>query len=275
MWKIYRTYSIRMKIGKLLSQGLFNVNLSSTNLRMTTQLRESKLVLWILLPVFISLLLSAIVGLQLFQDGSSYLLEVLITHSAIRHDRWSALLFQSPTIFLIKTLYRFEIDPLVMLPIVRLGFNINYALTPFISLFLSWLVVRKKREELFIWAVLIILFVNLVNFSWVSELLISVQLACPLLLAMLQNPNHKTYWTLFFFLTLFLFFLHPLVITIYVVLAFASAYIAYRRPEDRRAATWSTSLFLLVAVARGVYSFFTLSLYEVSFASSGKSMIIL
>jgi hypothetical protein len=234
------------------------------------RMRQSKSILWILIPVLLSLFVSALVGLQLFQDGSSYLFEMLITHSAIRHGRWSVLLFQSPTILLIKTFHQLGIDPLVTLPIVRLGFNLNYALTPFISLFLSWLVVRKKREELFIWAALIILFVNLVNFSWVSELLISVQLACPLLLTLLENPRSKTFWVLFLFLTPFLFFLHPLVITIYICLAAASAYVGYRKPVYKRAATVSAVLFLLAAIGRVIYSFSTLSLYEVSFAASGE-----
>ena len=175
---------------------------------MSAQIKESREFPWIFLPILLSLVLSALVGLQLFQDGSSYFLEMLIDHSAVRHGRLSVLLFQYPTIFLLKTFFQREIDPLTTLPIVRLAFNLNYALTPFVSLFLSWLVVRRKREELFLWAALIILFVNLVNFSWVSELLISVQLACPLLLALLENPKSKTFWTLVVFLTPFLFFLH-------------------------------------------------------------------
>ena len=73
---------------------------------MIKQIKESRFALWILLPVFLALLLSAVVGLQLFQDGSSYLLELLITHSAVRHGRLSVLLFQYPTILLIKTFLR-------------------------------------------------------------------------------------------------------------------------------------------------------------------------
>ena len=226
--------------------------------------------LWILLPVFLGLLLSAAVGLQLFQDGSSYLVEMLIDHSAVRHGRLSVLLFQYPTIFLIKLLHQRELDPLVTLPVVRLAFNLNYALTPFFSLLLSWLVVHKKREELFIWAVLVILFVNLVNFSWVSELLISVQLAFPLLLAMLQNPAGKAFRFLLIFLVPFFFFLHPLVVIIYLVFAVASAYIAYRQPSQRKSAVLNLIVFLLAAAARGIYSYLTLNLYEVSFAASGE-----
>jgi hypothetical protein len=238
---------------------------------MTLQTKESKSIGWILLPVLIGLLVSAIVGLQLFQDGSSYLLEMLIDRSAVRHGRVSILLFQYPTIFLIKTFHRLEVDTLVTLPIVRLAFNLNYALTPFVSLVFSWLVLRKKKEGLFIWAALIILFVNLVNFSWVSELLIAVQLSCPLLLALLQNPRSKTFWSLFFFLTPFIFFLHPLVITIYIVLAAASAYIGDRQPAYRSSARLSTVLFLLAAALRGIYSLSTLGLYEVSLMASGET----
>jgi hypothetical protein len=259
-----------MKIGDFTRKALVpHVNISE-KAGMITQTNDSKVATWILLPVFLALLLSAVVGLQLFQDGSSYLLEMLIDHSAVRHGRLSVLLFQYPTILLIKTFLRLDVDPLVTLPIVRLAFNLNYAITPFISLLLSWIVVRKKREELFLWAALIILFVNLVNFSWVSELLISVQFVCPLLLAMLQNPKSKTFWALMIFLTPFLFFLHPLVTTIYLVFAVVAVYIAYREPVYRNAATVSAILFLASAIARGIYSFFTMNLYEVSFAASGE-----
>jgi hypothetical protein len=237
---------------------------------MSTQIKESRKFLWVLLPTLLSLVGSALVGLQLFQDGSSYLLEMLIDHSAVRHGRVSVLLFQYPTILLVKTFLQREIDPLTTLPIVRLAFNLNYALTPFVSLFLSWLVVRRKREELFLWPALIILFVNLVNFSWVSELLISVQLACPLLLALLENPKSKTFWILAVLLTPFLFFLHPLVIMIYLVLAAAAAYTGYRNSANRRAAIAGAALFLVAAAARALHSYFTLNLYEVSFATPGE-----
>ncbi|MDQ2693563.1 MAG: hypothetical protein M3Y68_16105, partial [Chloroflexota bacterium] len=237
---------------------------------LSAHLLDAKGIVWVMLAVLLALLVSAFAGLQLFQDGSSYLLEMLIDHSAVRHGRLSALLFQYPTILLIKAFHRLEIDPLVTLPIVRLAFNLNYALTPFIALALSWLIVRRKREELLIWATLIILFVNLVNFSWVSELLISVQLACPLLLGLLQNPESKRFRLLFLVLTPFIFFLHPLVITVYLVLAGASGYVAYQRPVYRRAARLSAILFLVAAATRATYTFFTLSLYEVSFTASGE-----
>ena len=237
---------------------------------MSAQIKEFRAFPWIFLPILVSLVLSALVGLQLFQDGSSYFLEMLIDHSAVRHGRISVLLFQYPTIFLIRTFLQREIDPLTTLPIVRLAFNLNYALTPFISILLSWFVVRRKREELFLWSALIILFVNLVNFSWVSELLISVQLACPLLLSLLENPKSKTFWILAVLLTSFLFFLHPLVIAIYLVLAVAAAYTGYRNSATQRATIAGAALFLVAAAARALYTYFTLNPYEVSFATSGE-----
>jgi hypothetical protein len=238
---------------------------------MDVYIKGSKLTAWVLLPVLLALLVSAIVGLQLFQDGSSYLLELLISHSAVRHNRVSIVLFQSPTIFLIKAVNRLPINPVVALPLWRLAFSLNYAITPFISLLLSWLVVRKEEERLFIWAALIILFVNLVNFSWVSELLISLQLSCPLLLALLQNPRSKTFWSLLFLLIPFIFFLHPLVITLFLVMAMVSAYVSYKRAAYRGSARLSMILFLLASALRGIYSLFTLSAYEVSFLAAGET----
>lgn len=232
---------------------------------------QSSSLVWILTPVLLALLVAAFVGLPLFQDGSSYLLEMLIDHSVVRNGRISILLFQLPTIILIKAFLRLGIDTLTTLPIVRLVFNLNYALTPFIALLLSWLVVRKKRAELLIWAALIILFVNLVNFSWVSELLIAVQFACPLLLSLLQDPKSKTFWILFAVLVPFTFFLHPLVSVLYVVMATGSAYVGFRQSVHRRPTRLITTLFLLVAAFRAIYSFFTLSSYELSFATSGEA----
>src|SRR5215211_5586952 len=101
---------------------------------MTAYTKESKLIFWILLPVLLTSLVSALVGLQLFQDGSSYLLEMLISHSAVRHGRLSILIFQYPTIFLVKAFLRWGADTLETLPLVRLAFNLNYALVPFVSL---------------------------------------------------------------------------------------------------------------------------------------------
>jgi hypothetical protein len=232
---------------------------------------QSRSILWIFVPVLFALLIAGIVGLPLFQDGSSYLLEMLIDHSVVRNGRVSILLFQLPTIVLIKTFLRLHIDTLTTLPIVRLAFNLNYAFAPLISLFLSWLVVRKKREELLVWAALIILFVNLVNFSWVSELLIAVQFVCPLLLALLQDPKSKAFWVLFVVFMPFTFFLHPLVISLYVVMAVASAYIGFRQPVHRRSTKFIMTLFLLAAAGRAIYSFFTLSSYELSFVAAGEA----
>ena len=122
-----------MKIGNFMLNSFAISILFIKKTRMFAQIKESRIILWILLPVFLSLLLSAVVGLQLFQDGSSYLLEILINHSAVRHERLSILLFQYPTIFILRAFQRLEIDPLVTLPFVRLAFNLNYAIMPLVS----------------------------------------------------------------------------------------------------------------------------------------------
>lgn len=79
------------------------------------------------------------------------------------------------------------------------------------------------------------------------------------------------FWILFVILMPFTFFLHPLVITLYLVMAAASAYIGYRRPADQGSARLSAILFLFAAAIRTIYSFFTLSSYELSFAVAGQA----
>ena len=73
-------------------------------------------------------------------------------------------------------------------------------------------------------------------------------------------------------MTPFLFFLHPLVITLYLVLAAALRLYCLSRYlfTDVSATVEHDPVFWLAAIARGIYSFFTLSLYEVSFVASGE-----
>jgi len=218
--------------------------------------------------MLVALVVSAMVNLQLFQDGSSYLFELLVTRSAIRHHRQSVLLIQMPVILADKSLTRLQVDSSYILQVSRLLFSLSYALIPFISLLLSWLVIRRKNEGLFIWAALIILFVNLVNFSWVSELLISLQLSLPLMLASFLMPRSKRFWALTIVLLPIIFFLHPLVVLPLVTTALGAAYVGYKKVEIRRTAWLSAIIFLTVAVLRGIFSLYIMSSYETSFLES-------
>jgi hypothetical protein len=233
-------------------------------------LKPYRLIGWVFTLVLFSLVISAVFNLQLFQDGSSYLFEILVSHSAIRHDRITVLPIQAPAIFVELLLAKLKIDPVNSLRITRLVFNLSYSLIPFISLTLSWIVVRGKNEGLFVWPALIILFVNLVNFSWVSELLISMQLLCPLLLVSISMPGTRAFWILLVALLPVILFLHPLVLPLFVVMALGCAYVAYKEARNRRVCEIAALIYLAAAIMRGVLSLYRLSPYEVGFLESNE-----
>src|SRR5215203_1558889 len=231
-----------------------------------SQVPLKKIFVYVFTPVLLALIASAIVNLQLFQDGGSYLFEILqINSAAIRHNRISVVLIQLPTIFFIKLVRRFPGGIDENLSIIRLVFSLSYSLMPFLALLLSWLVVRRRNESLLIWAALVILFINLVNFSGVSELLISIQLCCPLMLASVLIPKSRFFWALTAILLPFIFFMHPLVALLFITMAVGNFYVGYKRPEIRSAA-WRTAAILAAAgIFKLVLDVYSLSNYESSF----------
>ena len=80
---------------------------------------------WIVaLLVVVPLLVVAAVGLPLFQDGSSYLVELMTSQSAVRHHRYSVLLVQAPSIVALKLSATADLDPRSALTVVRVrGFG--------------------------------------------------------------------------------------------------------------------------------------------------------
>jgi hypothetical protein len=231
-----------------------------------SQVPQKKIFIYVFIPVLLALIASAIVNLQLFQDGGSYLFEILqINSAAIRHNRISVVLIQLPTIVFIKLVRRFPGGIDEHLSLIRIVFSLSYSLIPFLALLLSWLVVRKRNESLFIWAALVILFINLVNFSGVSELLISIQLSCPLMLASILISRTRFFWLLIGILLPFIFFLHPLVAVLFITMATGNIYVGYKRPEIR-SATWRTAAILVAAgIFKLILDIYSLSTYESSF----------
>jgi hypothetical protein len=213
----------------------------------------------VFVPVLAGVAVAAVAGLPLFQDGSSYLFEILLTRSAVRHHRASVLLIQLPTIVTAKLVAKLDIDDGRGLALVRLVFSASYALVPLIALGLSWLILRRTRQELLIWPALIILFVNLVNFSWVSELLIGVQLCCPLLLAWIVAPGRRGTWITTAVLLPIVCLLHPLISPVLLVIAMAMFY------AHGRNGTAGAAVFASAAVLRALASTLSLTAYEASF----------
>jgi hypothetical protein len=232
----------------------------------------------IFLPVAVGVVAAAMSGLPLFQDGSSYLLELLLTHSAVRHHRLSVVLLQIPTRAMMRTVGMLHLGDSRAVPLVRLAFAASYAAVPLVALGLSWLIVRRRRPDLLVWPALVILFVNLVNFSWVSELLIGIQLSCPLLLATVLLLGTPTYWLLTALLLPIVWLLHPLLAPLFLVIAVAAAQ-ASRHTETlpavpsrqvRSAARWTIAMYVVAALLRVVVSLLSLTKYESGFTGGDE-----
>ena len=222
-----------------------------------------RLVIPFFLAVLVALGLSAAVGIQLFQDGSSYLLEILVSHphTAVRHHRFSALLVQAPvTIF--NRAARHGLDDAERVKMVRIVFCAAYASVPLVALIASWLVVRKERPDLFIWPATIVLLVNLVNFSSVSELIIAMQAACPLMLAAYIDPASPRSRLLAILTVPLIFFLHALGAVLLLAIAAGLAIVARRRPDAKRPALIMAGVLTAAALLRVAASFWTLNPYE-------------
>lgn len=207
-----------------------------------------------------AVLAAAIVGLPLFQDGASYLFEILMTGSAVRHHRLSVRLIQLPALLVHRWAPGGD-----GIAFVRTAFTLGYALVPLVALALSWAVVRRTRPGLVVWPGLVILFVNLVDFSWVSELLIAMQLAWPLALAWIVAPGAAATIALTLLLLPVIWWLHPLAAALLASVGAACAVVAWRDPTNRRAAIIGAATHVLAAAARVLATPLLLSSYEAGF----------
>jgi len=190
------------------------------------------------LLVAVPLLIVAIVGLPLFQDGSSYLLELMTSQSAVRHYRYSVLLVQAPSIVALKLSALADLDPRSALTVVRGIFSLSYAILPLVALVWSWLLVRQRDPAMMLWPVAAILLLNVVNFSGVSEILLATQLAFPLVLAASQQHPSRFANTTILMLVPVILLLHALVAVLYVGLACGMALRARRLSERDASRAW-------------------------------------
>lgn len=213
---------------------------------------------WIVaLLVAVPLLVAGSVGLPLFQDGSSYLLELMTSHSAVRHHRYSVLLVQAPAIVALKLSALVDLDPRATLAIVRRVFSFSYAILPLVALGWSWLLARKRDPAMLLWPAVSILLLNVVNFSAVSEILLATQLALPLMLAASQQQPSKFAVATVLVLVPVILLLHALVAVLFAGLAGGMALRARQLngPEAARAwlyaALFSGAAFIRVLLDAG------------------------
>ncbi|MBK1705852.1 hypothetical protein [Halochromatium glycolicum] len=179
-----------------------------------------------LIAVICAYIITALVGLPLFQDGAWYFFKIATLGVAEPPNlRYTALLPQLPTIWTAPLL-----DDAVML---RHLFSLSYVALPLASLLACWLLVRRRAPALMLFPLLWFL-LNLVNFSGVSELLSSLYLTWPLVLAMLLAPERTWTWVYAGVTAPMLTALHPLAFLPAFALALLAAAIAWLRPRLRR-----------------------------------------
>ncbi|MCF7983800.1 MAG: hypothetical protein K9L70_05305 [Thiohalocapsa sp.] len=190
-----------------------------------------------LVAVACAYVITALVGLPLFQDGAWYFFKIATSGVAeVPNQRYTAMLPQLPTVWAEPV-----VDDAVLL---RHIFSLSYVALPMGSLLGCWLLVRRRAPALMLFPLLWFL-LNLVNFSGVSELLSSLYLTWPLVLAMLLAPDRRGTWAYAGIAAPLLAALHPLAFLPAFALALLSGALAWLRPSLRR--VWKSLAGLLLA----------------------------
>jgi hypothetical protein len=194
-----------------------------------------------LVAVVCAYLLTAVVGLPLFQDGGWYFFKIATSGQAeLPNLRYTALLPQLPAAWAAP-----HVADAVLL---RHLFSLGYVALPVASLLACWMLARRRAPALFLFPLLWFL-LNLVNFSGVSELLSSLYLTWPLVLAMLLAPASRWVWLYAVIAAPMLAGLHPLAFLPAFALALLGAALAWLIPNLRR--IWGA--LALVSLASGLF----------------------
>lgn len=183
-----------------------------------------------------ALLFAALSGAPLSYDGSYVLFSVLDKHEAYTpHNRLLHILLQSPVL----AASSFTAD----LAMLRMIFGLSYAVIPFLSLLVSWWIVRAHCRPLFVWPSLAIGLGTLpAQFVFISEAMMVTQLAWPIVLSILTPlSSFNIIVTLLFSIAIF--FAHPYAI---VILAFCWGLAAFKyiSPKGRSLITLVLIVFL-------------------------------
>jgi hypothetical protein len=110
-----------------------------------------------------------------------------------------------------------------------------------------------------------LLLINLVNFSWVSELLIALHFCFPLFLASIVIPGTGLYWLLTGTLLPTVFFLHPLVILPFLGIAIGSVCVGAIRTDISKGAKLTAVIYFIATITRIILSLNTFNAYETGF----------
>jgi hypothetical protein len=196
-----------------------------------------------------------LVGAPLYGDGGWYFFRIALTgEPLIPNQRVSAAIAQVPVLIT----WRFSDDVLVL----RHAFSLGYALLPWVGLAIGWWLVRRRAPWLWVYPVLGLLALQL-NFSGVSELVLTLHLCWPFVLAALLYPERALTLAYGFVLAAVLVFLHPLAFTAAALLALLALIIARRGVAlDTQRWYWLAGWFALAALVRFAWTVTGLNTYE-------------
>jgi hypothetical protein len=196
-----------------------------------------------------------LVGAPLYGDGGWYFVRIVLTgEPLIPNQRVSAAIAQVPVLLA----WRFSDDVLVL----RHAFSLGYALLPWAALAIAWWLVRRRAPWLWAYPVLGLVALQL-NFSGVSELVVTLHLSWPFVLAALLYPERIATLAYGLVLAAVLVFLHPLSFTAAALLALLAVVISRRGAAlDARRWYWLAGWFTAAGVVRLAWTVTGLTSYE-------------
>lgn len=173
--------------------------------------------------------LVAAVGLPLFGDGVYYFFKIALDGEAMApNGRIGAILPQLPALGA-----RLFVEDVLVL---RHLFALTYASLPVLSLLACWLIARRRAPALVLLPTLFLV-ANQINFSAVSELLLSLYLSWPFVLLAALAPARTGTRLFGWLLAPLLVLLHPLTFVLAAALGVLAVVVA--RADARHARTWS------------------------------------
>jgi len=217
------------------------------------------------LLIALAALTAGAVGLPLYGDGAYYFFHLVLDREPLVPNlRWTAVLGQLPALAALPLT-----DDLLVL---RHAFAVGYALLPWLSLAVCWLLVRRRAPWLLLFPGLALV-AHQVNFSGVSELLLGLFLVWPFVLATLLARSGAAAPVYGLLLGPLLLLLHPLAFGLALPAAALAWWSARQEPARRR--TWQLTAAVLgtTGAMRLLWTLLGSNSYERSRASGLDAVI--
>lgn len=208
--------------------------------------------------------LMASVGLPLFGDGAYYLFTLVLDGvPEIPNLRFAGVLPQLPVLVV-----RWVNDDVRLL---RHVFAFAYVAPPVLSLTVCWVLARRRAPVLILLPTLFLV-ADQINFSAVSELLMSLYLAWPFVLMAVLAPESRVAWTYGASLTLLLPLLHPLTFALCGLLSLIAWQRSRSGDASARTWVWLARAFVASAALRLIWTLVGANAYERSLSDPASAV---